>query len=378
MRLPFKLLFLVVCIAALSGSAWSVTEFRGLYADAFHPGLKTHEQVTQLVNTAREGNFNALIVQVRKRADAYYGSRVEAKALDIAADYDPLADIVNQAHAAGLQVHAWISVYEVKYENKWANTPAGNVADTHPEWLTASRDGTQTMNNGRVCLDPGVPAVQDYIVSVIADIAGNYAVDGIHLEGARYMGRDSGYNPISLSLFRAETNRSDTPAFDDAQWCDWRRSQVTKLIRKAGAGLTEARPGCVLSASAMMPSPAIASLVCLQDWDGWMNEGIVDFVIPMLYVTTDTTLAKVGDLLQYRHARHMYIGVGTFQLPKSAATQQVLDASAAGADGTVLFSYHYLVADTENPNPVRVGDLKASVFAQPAAVPEMPWRGGSE
>lgn len=128
----------------------------------------------------------------------------------------------------------------------------------------------------------------------------------------------------------------------------------------------------------MMPSPAIASLVCLQDWDGWMNEGIVDFVVPMLYVTSSTTQTEVSGLLSYKHSRHMYIGVGNYQLPKETAAQQIRDASTAGAEGTVLFSYHYLVADTENHNPIRVTDLKTSVFAQPAAVPAMPWKGGSQ
>jgi uncharacterized lipoprotein YddW (UPF0748 family) len=350
------------------------SEFRGLYVDAFHPGFKSHEEVTQMVATAKEGNFNALIVQVRKRGDAYYNSQIEPKALDIEADYDPLADIVTQAHAAGLQVHAWVAVYEVKYESKWASIPAGHVTDEHPDWLTASKDGTESLNNGRVSLDPGVPAVQDHIASVIADIANNYAVDGIHMEGAKYLGMDSGYNSISLSLFQAETNRSDIPPFDDTEWCEWRRSQITKLLRRVKAGLAITRPCCVLSASAMMPSPATASKICFQDWDRWVSEGIVDFVVPMLYVESSTTSKEVTDLLQYRHARHMYIGVGVFQLPKETSLQQIADASTAGANGVALFSYYYLALDTKNANPLRVSDLKALVFAEAAALPDMPWR----
>jgi len=374
MRFPFKLLFLVVCVVAISALANSASEFRGLYVDAFHPGFKTHEEVTQMVNAAKEGNFNALIVQVRKRGDAYYNSQIEPKALDIAADYDPLADIIQQAHADGIQVHAWVAVYEVKCDNKWASIPAGHVTDEHPDWLTASKDGTESLNNGRVSLDPGVPAVQDHIASVIADIASNYAVDGIHMEGAKYLGMDSGYNPTSLSLFQAEKNRSDIPRYDDTEWCEWRRGQITKLLRRIRGQLASARPACVLSASALMPSPTMASKVGLQDWDGWMNEGIVDFVVPMLYVKSSTTSKEVTDLLQYRHARHIYMGVGIFQLPKDVALQQIMDASAAGAEGTALFSYYYLALDTKNVDPVRVSDLKASVFAQPAAPPDMPWR----
>ena len=124
----------------------------------------------------------------------------------------------------------------------------------------------------------------------------------------------------------------------------------------------------------MTPSPALASKVCLQDWDRWMNEGIVDFVVPMLYIKSATSSSEVRSLLQYRHNRHMYIGVGVFQLPKEASLQQIRDASTAGANGTVLFSYHYLTTGVGSDNPLRPSDLKGSVFAQSSTPPGMPWR----
>ena len=338
------------------------SEFRGLYVDAFHPGFKTHQEVTQMVNAAKEGNFNALIVQVRKRADAYYNSQIEPKALDIAADYDPLADIIQQAHADGLQVHAWVSVFEVALDSY--PPEKRQICIAHPDWLTAKRDGSTSLGKGKIFLDPGVPAVQEHLLSLVSDIATNYAVDGIHLEGARYLGRDSGYNPTSLALFKAETGAQGIPAFDDPRWCQWRRSQLTGLVRTMKARLAEVRPGCLLSASVMTPTPALVSEICLQDWDSWMSEGIVDFVVPMLYITSDSMLEKAAPLLASKHGRPMYIGVGTFQIPRETAEQQIAEVSTAGADGVVLFSYHYLVADTENPDPIRPADLAATVLAQ--------------
>ena len=129
------------------------------------------------------------------------------------------------------------------------------------------------------------------------------------------------------------------------------------------AELAEARPGCLLSASVMTPTPALVSEICLQDWDSWMSEGIVDFVVPMLYLTSDSMLEKATPLLASKHGRPMYIGVGTFQIPRETAEQQIAEVGTAGADGVALFSYHYLVADTENPDPIRPADLAARVFA---------------
>lgn len=88
----------------------SAEEFRCLYVDAFHPGFKSHEETTRMVAAAKAAHFNTLIVQVRKRRDAYYESIIEPKASDISPEYDPLGDIIKQAHDAGMEVHAWLSV----------------------------------------------------------------------------------------------------------------------------------------------------------------------------------------------------------------------------------------------------------------------------
>lgn len=128
--------------------AQATEEFRGLYVDAFHPGMKTHEEVTQMVTAAKNANFNALIVQVRKRGDAYYNSHVEPRASDIAADYDPLADVLAQAHVAGLEVHAMISVYDVAQE--CYVLPDTHVAKKHPEWLMVTQAGTSIQDGGMI------------------------------------------------------------------------------------------------------------------------------------------------------------------------------------------------------------------------------------
>ena len=51
---------------------------------------------------------------------------------------------------------------------------------------------------------PILPAAADYTVSVIADIAERYLVDGIHLDYARFPNDDFDYSPAALSRFRAE------------------------------------------------------------------------------------------------------------------------------------------------------------------------------
>src|SRR6202521_5493283 len=58
-------------------------QYRALWVDAFHDGIKSPAQVEKLVADAHRGNLNALIVQVRKRGDAYFNQSDGPRATDI-------------------------------------------------------------------------------------------------------------------------------------------------------------------------------------------------------------------------------------------------------------------------------------------------------
>ena len=95
---------------------------------------------------------NTVIVHVRSHNDAVYPSTVypwSDTMLNGNPGYDPLAIMVNTAHAKGLSFHAWINPYG--YRN---GAFAGNAA----------------------------LATQANIVAGVAEICQNYAVDGIHFD----------------------------------------------------------------------------------------------------------------------------------------------------------------------------------------------------
>src|SRR6266567_1754032 len=92
-------------------------QYRALWVDAFHDGIKSPAQVEKLVSDAHRANLNALIVQVRKRGDAYFNLGDEPRATDIQgpADFDPLAYVIRLAHAMTprIEVHAWLNTFFV-------------------------------------------------------------------------------------------------------------------------------------------------------------------------------------------------------------------------------------------------------------------------
>lgn len=367
-RLALPLLLLLAVVVPSAG----MTEFRGLFVDAFHPGIKTHEQVTQMVSAAKAANFNALIVQVRKRGDVYYNSTIEPKASDIASDYDPLADVIQQSHAAGMQVHALVSVYEVSHESY--KVAEAHVTSKHPDWLTTEDRKSTVLSWGKIWLDPGVPEVQDYIVSIVREILTKYSVDGIHLDNLRYPSLEAGLNAISIARFRESYARTDTPRDDDEDWTAWRRDQITKLVRRIGETVRAVRPAAQLSCTAMKADPALSSEFFLQDWDAWMRENLLDFACPMLYYRGDTLGTGADKALASSYQRNVYISIGGWQIPSSVASKHIAEARQAGAKGVAVFSYHYLGPNSPDPGCSKLGDMANSVFAEPATMPALPWR----
>ncbi len=83
-------------------------------------GFFTAGEVDATIAATKKAGMNALFIEVRKFADAYYDSKIEPHGSNIAADFDPLAYTIKKAHAEGIQVHAWVVVYRA-----WCGAKSG-------------------------------------------------------------------------------------------------------------------------------------------------------------------------------------------------------------------------------------------------------------
>lgn len=290
-------------------SAAAAPEFRAVWVDAFHAGIRTPQEADKLVEDAAAANFNALIVQVRRRGDSLYLHSIEPPLREAPYDprFDALAYIIEKAHARGLEVHAWVNAMPI-WRDAIPPTDANHVYNLHgPEkagaasWLTASPDGVVRFPVG-FFLDAGHPDAADHVARVCASIVRNYQVDGIHLDYIRYpetlealpRGSAVGYNGVSLERFRrwakhpitlyspppltappvtqlptvatatdateritavpppplpTVTITGPVPAPDDPQWIAWRRQQLTHLMRRVYIESKLANPKIKVSAA---------------------------------------------------------------------------------------------------------------------------------
>ncbi len=411
----------------------SAAEIRALWVDAFHAGIRSPAEAAQLVSDAKRLHVNTLIVQVRRRGDALYSSSLEPPLDEPPYDpsFDALAHILREAHAAGLQVHAWVNAMPL-----WRDAPpprdARHVFNRHgpgatgdDNWLTRSRDGNQRFPVGYF-LDPGHPAARDHLVAVYLDIVRRYPVDGIHFDYIRYpetddrlpRGSNVGYNPVSLARFARASRTTAVPAPDDEAWTKWRRQQVTELVRRIAIEARAINPRIKVSAAVIawgrpprdrndFANTAPMQRI-FQDWRSWLEEGILDLAVPMNYAREhDATVREwfngwIAFEKKHKRQRQLAVGVGGYlSEPQGVLAQigRVRDGRGRDrADGVSIFSYFQPsappapatpapagtapplpVVAPPPPRPERLDFLVNGIapthgaFERPAAVPPMPW-----
>jgi uncharacterized lipoprotein YddW (UPF0748 family) len=331
---------------------YGAPQYRALWVDAFHDGIKSPAQVQKLVADAHRANINALIIQVRKAGDAYFNRSDEPRATDIVGPpaFDPLAYVIRLAHAAipRIEVHAWLNTFFAG-ESSQVYIQHGDM------WGNRADDGSSSGY-----LDPGVPEVQLYTHKVFMDVAKNYDIDGLHMDFVRYPGLGWGYSPESVSLYMLETGTQTAPWSGDAAWQAWRRARVTGFVRDLHDDLRSTNPSIKLSGAlicfgggpltpADWPLTSAYSSV-FQDWKDWLSAGYLDFGVPMNYDSDWSTQQKgwFDRWLNFEKdsgfAGRVVTGVGAFlNYPEQTLAQikRALAPSAKGNQvlGIAIYSY---------------------------------------
>ena len=327
-------------------------QYRAMWVDGFNDGIKSRAQVEKLVADAHRANLNALIVQVRKRGDAYFNrTHEEPRATDITGSrgFDPLGYLIQLAHESrpSIQVHAWLNTFFAGQES--------GVYQKHPDWANITNDGA---TGG--FLDPAIPEVQAYTHKIFMDVARNYDVDGVHMDFVRYPGATWGYTAASLAQYKRDTGATNTPAPEDARWQAWRRDRVTAFVRELHTDLQQQTPSVKLSAALICfgggpvtPGDWIytsAYTSVFQDWREWLAKGYIDFGVPMNYDSDWIGREKVwfDRWLNFEKdsgfANRVVTGMGAFlNYPEDSLAQirRILAPSARGNQvlGVAIYSY---------------------------------------
>jgi uncharacterized lipoprotein YddW (UPF0748 family) len=446
---------LVLCVAAASAHAPlrsdDASEVRALWVDSFNPGLRGPAEIDDLIARAKQANLNTIVAQIRRNAQGLYALSPEGWVENYAppAGFDPLQALIDKAHVEGIEVHAWANIGPIFSGNPnvatasfpckvpcnpshifnlhgWGTTGEANwLTRAHPSFLSGTTfSGYRQSPSGLWFMDLGHPAAAEHTMQVLVEIVRNYDVDGIHLDYIRYpempiasprppgvgLPFSIGYNETSVDRFNAAYARPDgsLPNPWDASFSDWRREQVRAFVRRLYLEMNFVRPSAKLSAALITffrgPNTSEPRTFqqtepyyrVFQDWGGWMQEGILDVSIPMIYKSQHIAshVTQFNEWIEFtknsQYARHGIHGLGAFMNSLENTVFQIgrgRSPSAVGATSRGFNFFSYNATNLAVPGtPLRPRDeffralsvdgayAEIAPFPHPVAVPPMGWK----
>jgi uncharacterized lipoprotein YddW (UPF0748 family) len=332
-------------------------------------------RVAPLLDRAGRLGVTDLFVQVYRGGRAFYPADPAFERAPEVGRFavDPLALLIQDAHARGMRVHAWVNVLSLS-----TRRDAKLLADLGREVILVDRRGRSLldypefdlpqpdrqfyrMGTPGLYLDPAVPSVRQRILATFGDLVERYPdLDGLHLDyirhpdllpfipGSRFgVGLDFGYGAIARARYRAETGRADpiegaAPGVvrDAEAWDEWKRAQVTTLVEEIRATTQAIHPGLTLSA-AVISHVERAYLTLAQDWPGWLASGALDRVIPMVYTRDEPLLRyQLEGYVGLTGSDRIWPGLGVwlFEAEPARAVAQLERLRSLPFSGEVLFS----------------------------------------
>jgi len=317
---------------------------------------------------AYQSGYNIVFIQVRGRGYAFYNSDIVPKHPKIATEFDPLDYAVTLGHALGIEVHAWMNSY-ILWSSKTPPENPEHLYHTQKGWTEANIHGKmdsqiklsepQSPQWEGVYLSPTHPEVNPYLLSVYSEIINSYNIDGIHLDYIRFQDEVYGYNKSGMAVFENiyDINPRDivrgiiSPRFGWSQefvdsmyvaWDKFRRDAVTELVKNIYHEVHKPGHNIKLSA-AVKPNIIDAKYRWYQEWDKWVQKGIIDFVVPMNYFKEirdfNNSVQIMKSNLVQEELEMVVIGVSTFNQDAQSAADKILLARLNGFKGVSIFSW---------------------------------------
>lgn len=381
-------------------------EFRAAWIASVHnidwpsrPGLSAGQQqaeLRKLLDLAVSLNLNAVIFQVRPGCDALYESRKEPWSYWLTGTegrspgYDPLAFAIAEAHARGLELHAWFNPFRA------SPTPKISHARSH---VTRERSSAIRSYGQYKWLDPGDAWARQYSIDVMLDVTRRYDIDGVHIDDYFY--------PYPSSHRPGEPPSPPFP--DDSTYAsyrksggrlgrdDWRRHNIDTFVRDLYGSIKKAKPWVKFGISPFgiwrpgVPSGIEAGLDAhdhlYADSRVWLRNGWCDYFTPQLYWRIEPRKQSFSTLLDWwdsenQKRRHLWPGIASSRIkssddpgrPASETTAQI-DATRRLTKRSAPGHIHWSI-DALRDNRGGVNRLLTSQsYPGKALVPDSPWLG---
>lgn len=343
----------------------------------------------RILDQHQRNGMNAMIVQIRPAADAFYPSSYEPWSEWLTGEqgkapvpyWDPLAFMIEETHKRGMEFHAWLNPYRAVQTIGKSSIAADHITKRKPEWFLVYGD--------KKYFDPGNKDAQQFVVKVVRDIVKRYPIDAIHMDDYFYPYRIAGKEfPDAASYARSGSRLNKE---------DWRRSNVDSIILAISKAIKEEKkqvrfgisPFSVWRNQDKDPrgSDSRAGQTNYDDLYAdillWLEKGWIDYVTPQLYLEIGHDKIAYEKLLEWwsknAFGKHIYIGHGIYRVdektsvkwknPNELPNQLKLLRQNSNVQGSIYFSSKSF---DKNPNGWN-DSLQNNYYKYPALVPPMDW-----
>jgi uncharacterized lipoprotein YddW (UPF0748 family) len=374
-------------------------EFRGVWvatvgnidfpSDKFQSSFADRAEFVKLLDMNKRNGMNAVIVQIRPAADAFYPSQYEPwsewltgiQGKPPSPYFDPLQFMITETHKRGMEFHAWMNPYRAVFNIKKSSISPTHITKIHPDWFITY--------GGTEYFDPGNKEVQKYLTKIVRDVVTRYDVDAIHFDDYFYPYKipDKVFN--DTASFRRYGNGMNLDT--------WRRSNVDSIIIMICRTIKEVKPHCKFGISPFGvwrnsdKDPDGSNTSAHQtDYDDlyadillWLRNKWIDYVAPQLYWSIGKKGVPFEVLLdwwaKHSYGRQLYIGQGIYRAfePRSYAwknknelpDQIRLLRQYPQVQGSIFFSSSSFVTNPEG----WCDSLRDNYYHYPAIIPPMKW-----
>lgn len=317
------------------------------------------EELISILDKLKAANINTVLIQTRIRATVIYPSAIEpwdecfSGTYGRSPGYDPLAFAIDECHKRGMEIHAWVVVIPV---GKWNSYGCKALHRKMPKLIIKKGD--------QGYMDPANPHTASYMASLCKEITTNYDIDGIHLDYIRYP-----------EAYRYSAHRYN--------------EHITAIVSAVRRSILAVKPWVKLSCAAIgkysdLPRRTSNGWSALgtgrQDAQGWLRNGLIDQLYPMIYFRNSDFVPFALDWAENTYGGHLAGGLAAYMLSDKEGGWQLseierqMNLLRATKSGFAFFRNKFL---TDNIKGL-YSYVKQTFCPYPALVPPMKRSDGKE
>jgi len=358
------ILFLLLMAVAVSGepkyevrAVWLTTiggiDWPSSYA---HDGMGIGEQkrqLTDMLDRLKKAGVNTVMLQTRVRATTIYPSGLEpwdgclSGKPGKSPGYDALQYAIDECHRRGMELHAWVVTIPI---GKWNSYGCQQLRRNYPSLVM--KIGEEGYMN------PERAGTADYLTSICEEIVSRYDIDGIHLDYIRY----------------PETWRGAKSA-----------KYITDIVRSINRKVKAYKPWVKISCSPIGKYDDLARYSSkgwnarrqvAQDAQGWLRDGLMDQLYPMMYFQGNNFYPFAIDWQERSYGRTVVPGLGIYFLdPREGKWTLDMVERQMSVVRQLGMGHCYFRSKFFTDNVKGVYDLGKRFDDTPALIPPMTWEG---